>query len=275
LKNISATTPSNGIVSNRFGSEFPFRLPGCSAAGSALGSGPRGPGFKSLHPETLNGKWLLAALALFVTAAWAAEPQDDLQGQSLLGYTGYVLAPSARTIAYKNASLSVHRFLLGASYGWPREGEFGVTAELKEDVPLSPFRVETYGRHPPFFNFHARYRFLQEPRHGLDAAAGIWRKTAYLALSPGDWGPYRLEAAASLRKREDESWEGGGSAALSRSTDVARLFVEYNTHFDSGGVGWRYLLSDAIRLDLLVTGLGTKMDLFERFFFGLTISGRP
>jgi acylphosphatase len=29
-------------------------LPGCSAVGSALGSGPRGPGFKSPHPERVS-----------------------------------------------------------------------------------------------------------------------------------------------------------------------------------------------------------------------------
>jgi len=202
-----------------------------------------------------------------------ADEAYNLDAQSLPGYTGHISAPSAKTLSQHQSSIGLHRFLLGLAYGWPRDTEFGVMFELREVTPVTPFTRDTYRARAPYFSFHAKHRFLREERHHVDAAVGVWRHTYYAVFSPGTWfGRYRLEGGPSLRRRTDDTHQIGSFVAFSRTTTFQRLFVDYDSQTELAGLGWRYLLSDAIRLDLLLTGLGRHEDFFDRFIFGLSIA---
>ncbi|MGQ0645314.1 MAG: hypothetical protein ACT4O3_07455 [Elusimicrobiota bacterium] len=227
-------------------------------------------------PEPRKKRSVLFAAALWAAALSAtvrAEDEDyNLDAQALPGYTGYALAPSARTLGYREAGLALHRFVLGLAYGWPRGGEFGVSFDLQDVTPVTPFTRDTYRARAPFFSFHGKYRLLRGERHGLDASLGIWRHTYYAALATPPWKGFRLEGGPSLRRRADDTHAGGHFGALSRTFGVQRVFVDYESQARGGSFGWRYLLSEAIRLDAMITRLGRRGDFFEKFFFGLTIA---
>lgn len=223
-----------------------------------------------------TGKRWVFGMALLLIAT-AAHPQDNffpynIDAQSLRGYTGYVVAPSARTLPYKNASVALHQFVLGIAGGWPREGELGVSFDLLDITPITPFTRDTYRERAPHVNLHGKYRFVRQERHGLDMAVGQWRRSTYLAVGlPQKWG-LQVEGAASMRRRSTESWEESGFGVLSYTLGVQRIYAEYEAHPGTFNAGWRALLSDAIRLDISLTRIGKAQPFFDRLFFGLTIT---
>jgi hypothetical protein len=220
-----------------------------------------------------RGGWpAVAGLVVCALLAAARARAETLDAQALPGFTGYAVAPSARTLGHKDASLSLHKFLMGLAYGWPRGAEFGASFDLKDVTPITPFTRKTFRARAPFVNLHAKWRGLRAERHGLDLAVGQWRHTTYLAAAPRPFRGFRLDAGPSLRRRTDDTYEKGYFAALAWTGAYQTAFVDYDAQARAGGAGWRYLLSDAIRLDILITPLGRRHDAFDRIFFGLTIA---
>jgi len=214
-----------------------------------------------------------AAGVLFLSTLSVRAAEDfTLDGQSLQGHTGYVLVPSVHPLRYKQGSIALHRFTLGLAFGWPREVEWGLSFDLREVTPITPFTRDTFRARAPLVNFHGKYRFLRAEKHGLDLAVGQWRHIPYLLLSPKAILGWKLEGGPSFRRRSDETTRPGHLLALSHTGNYQRAFVDYDSQTNSAGAGWRYLLSDAIRLELMFTQIGRKANKFERFIFGVTIA---
>ncbi len=216
---------------------------------------------------------MLLAVALASATAVCADDDFDLTAQSLRGPTGNIVAISGKTLEYKTGSIGLHRFILGLSYAWPRNVEFGTSFDLRDATPITPFTRKTYRERAPHINLHAKYQFLHAEKAWVDGAVGVIRHTYYLAISPRELGGFRLDGGPQHARLSNGDRTVGFFSSVSYSFTVQKLMVDYDSLDKRAAAGWRYLLSDAIRLDLFLTKIGEPMNFFDRIFFGITISG--
>jgi hypothetical protein len=214
----------------------------------------------------------LAGLLLLFCPLFCADDDYNIDAQALPGYTGYILAPSIDTTEFKKAGLSLHRFLLGLTYGWPRNAEFGVSFDLKEITPITPFTRDTFRARAPALSFHGKLRLLESGPTRIGLAVGQWRHTSYVLAAAPTWHGWRIEGGPSFRRRSDETTSTAHFLATSFTRGIHRTMVDYDGQTNSANLGWRTLISDNIRIDLFWTRLGQQNDFFDRFYFGVNIT---
>lgn len=174
---------------------------------------------------------------------------------------------------YKTGSVGLHQFVMGFLYGWPRNVEFGTSFDLRDATPITPFTRKTYKERSPHINLHAKVQLLQKERAWIDGAIGVIRHTYYIALSPPTYFGFQFDGGPVYRRRSDGSHTAGFFSSVSYTFNVQKLMADFDPLERQAAVGWRYLLSDSIRLDLLLTQIGEPIYFFDRVIFGITIAG--
>ncbi len=193
--------------------------------------------------------------------------------QALHGGTGKIINPSTKTVTHKHFVLGIHRFDLSISYGLLPSSEIGLFFDLKE-VSKEKFDFKK-------IHFHSKYQFIQQESKYLDFSVGWKKKHFYLTTAKFFPSLYRWGIIFGLQLPKEEKKIGVYPfITIFQAMKWSMFILDYNTNeqMNSSGrtacIGWRFLLSPRIKLDLFLVDLKKIKNInFNNFVFGLTISG--
>jgi hypothetical protein len=217
---------------------------------------------------------LLTAVMGPPSPALARDPWEyKLDAPTIFGPLGYTEVPSAKELPYKDIAFSVNRYVVGTLFGWPKNTELGMSFDLTQVTPVTPLTRKTYKDRAPHLNFHGKYQLLDERSDKINLAMGFWRRQYYMMASPRPWKKmWRAEAGAIYKRRTEGHYNVGGLAALSLTAGFQRVSLDYDSADRAVGAGFRYLLSDHIRININVKDIGLAGGFFDHFVLGLNVT---
>lgn len=192
-----------------------------------------------------------------------------IEAQSLKGPTGYIYTYSPKTVPEKLWSFGLHRFEPGINYGALRNFEAGFGFNLKEMSPLFPVNQENINRKRDEIFTHAKYRVLREKEHPADFSVGYRKDELYFVA-----GKY-LPNLENLTFNAGVAWENkefSSFFSLTYSLSWEQVILDFEPDKDRYNVGWRFLLSPEMKLDLFMADITHLDNIFiDNFIFGLTV----
>lgn len=176
-------------------------------------------------------------------------------------------------VNYKGGSFGLHKSTIGFTYGWPRNGEIGMSLSLDEITPFTPFSWKTLEKRAGSVNIYGKYLLAQLVNQSMNLAAGWWNHTYYIVGGLQLIERVRLEGGGSLKRKEDHTNRFGHFMALTHTLKYHCIILDYDSQIKETGLGWRCLLSPSIKFDIMWVDIGGSRGFFDDFMFGITISG--
>ncbi|MFH1368879.1 MAG: hypothetical protein ABII64_07120 [Elusimicrobiota bacterium] len=216
-------------------------------------------------------KIILSAFFLVLSQNLSASEnyQYFTEAQSLKGSTGYIHTFSTRVMPKNMVSFGLHRFICGINYGFFRDFEAGLNFNLKEISSMPAFDQPNIERKMDEVFLTSKLRILREEEHPLDVSLGTHRDTIYLAGGKffRNFHSITAQGGVAWNRRETETF-----FAITESLTWQQAILEFEPEKNICNLGWRFLLSPEMKLDLFLqdfTHISNVM--FNNFIFGITI----
>jgi len=195
-----------------------------------------------------------------------------INAQSLNGYTGNIITPSAYTTEYRKFSFGLHRFNIGVNYGIIKFCEIGINLDLKG---LAPFTWENFEQNfSSTVALHAKYHIIRQypEEKPFDFSAGFHRKNFYILLNRQFYEILDLVFETGLDLNLEEEKKLSYFLSLAKPTKYSYFILDYKSNLKQTNLGWRVLLSPDVKLDLFIIHVEKIKNIFDNFIFGLTLT---
>ncbi|PKN01498.1 MAG: hypothetical protein CVU77_05225 [Elusimicrobia bacterium HGW-Elusimicrobia-1] len=193
--------------------------------------------------------------------------------QSLRGYTGGIINPNADILSKKKISLGINKFNVGVLWGITDGIETGVHFNLRNITPFTAFDSENLGRKADEISFVSKVRLFDERDYGFDFALGHRRSVVYWVLERyfPEFYDITLSGGIMVRYRDDPGNKTKLFFTLHRTRAGHRFIYDFDDSDSSQNIGWRFLLSPDVSLDLFLTDFTRYSGFFDNFYFGASI----